>query len=149
MTAAHTERRYALGASGQGRPMAAHRTPKTGNGAAGIRMTRRPRQQLSDIGSYSLTRSTSAIERDKPRLPFTPGSITGEQKCCLCSLNAHGMRQRHGPAIARNFACADCLHANSDVLHSTAHAPATNAAGDRRVSYDIYYVSIPHIYGGQ
>eukprot|EP00965_Chrysotila_dentata_P170589 5631382-Pleurochrysis_carterae.AAC.1 len=51
-------------------------------------------------------------------------------------------------SIASNFACADCLHANSDALHSTAQAPATNAAGGL-VSYDIYYVSIPHIHGGQ
>eukprot|EP00965_Chrysotila_dentata_P046574 1547316-Pleurochrysis_carterae.AAC.1 len=51
-------------------------------------------------------------------------------------------------SIVRNFACADYLHANSDELHSTAHAPVTNAAGDL-VSYDIYYVSVPHIHGGQ
>eukprot|EP00965_Chrysotila_dentata_P003082 100965-Pleurochrysis_carterae.AAC.1 len=48
--------------------------------------------------------------------------------------------------IARNFACNECLQANSDALHSNAHAPMTNALGDL-VSYDIYYVSVPHIHG--
>eukprot|EP00965_Chrysotila_dentata_P146778 4846536-Pleurochrysis_carterae.AAC.1 len=50
--------------------------------------------------------------------------------------------------IARNFACEDCLHANSDAVHSNAHMPVPVAAGDI-ISYDIYYVSVPHIHGGQ
>eukprot|EP00965_Chrysotila_dentata_P051501 1708250-Pleurochrysis_carterae.AAC.1 len=50
--------------------------------------------------------------------------------------------------IARNFACEECLHANSDAIHSSAHMPTPTAAGDI-VSYDIYYVSKPHIHGGQ
>eukprot|EP00965_Chrysotila_dentata_P205073 6182724-Pleurochrysis_carterae.AAC.5 len=48
--------------------------------------------------------------------------------------------------IARNIACDDCLRANSDAVYSTAHAPVAKAAGDL-VSYDIYYVSVPHIHG--
>eukprot|EP00965_Chrysotila_dentata_P207996 6184453-Pleurochrysis_carterae.AAC.1 len=50
--------------------------------------------------------------------------------------------------IARNIACDDCLRANSDVKHSTAHMPVAKAAGDL-VSYDICYVSVPHIHSGQ
>eukprot|EP00965_Chrysotila_dentata_P032875 1096177-Pleurochrysis_carterae.AAC.1 len=45
--------------------------------------------------------------------------------------------------IARNFACEDCLHAKSDAVHSDAHMPMPTAAGDI-ISYDIYYVSVPH-----
>eukprot|EP00965_Chrysotila_dentata_P100455 3319993-Pleurochrysis_carterae.AAC.1 len=51
-------------------------------------------------------------------------------------------------SITRNFACEDCLHANSDAVHSSAHMPVPVAAGDT-VSYDIYYVSVPHVHGGQ
>eukprot|EP00965_Chrysotila_dentata_P212642 6187156-Pleurochrysis_carterae.AAC.4 len=50
--------------------------------------------------------------------------------------------------IARDFACDDCLKANSDVIHSTAHMQIAKTAGDL-VSYDIYYVSVPYIYVGQ
>eukprot|EP00965_Chrysotila_dentata_P161232 5324541-Pleurochrysis_carterae.AAC.1 len=50
--------------------------------------------------------------------------------------------------ITRNFTCGDCLHANSDAVHSSAHMPISTAAGDV-VSYDIYYVNVPHVDGGQ
>eukprot|EP00965_Chrysotila_dentata_P241716 6204442-Pleurochrysis_carterae.AAC.1 len=50
--------------------------------------------------------------------------------------------------LARNFACEECLTTNSDAVHSTAHMPATKAAGDI-VSYDTYYMSTPHVHGGQ
>eukprot|EP00965_Chrysotila_dentata_P101122 3339621-Pleurochrysis_carterae.AAC.1 len=50
--------------------------------------------------------------------------------------------------LARNIACEDCLSANSDAVHSCAHMPATTNAGDI-ISYDIYYVSVPHVHGGQ
>eukprot|EP00965_Chrysotila_dentata_P182462 6024798-Pleurochrysis_carterae.AAC.1 len=36
----------------------------------------------------------------------------------------------------------------SDAVHSNAHMPVPVAAGDI-ISYDIYYVSVPHVYGGQ
>eukprot|EP00965_Chrysotila_dentata_P249642 6208997-Pleurochrysis_carterae.AAC.2 len=47
--------------------------------------------------------------------------------------------------LARNIACEDCLSANSDAVHSNAHMPAITAGGDR-ISYDIYYVSLPHVH---
>eukprot|EP00965_Chrysotila_dentata_P081812 2700667-Pleurochrysis_carterae.AAC.2 len=51
--------------------------------------------------------------------------------------------------LARNITyCEDCLSANSDAVHSNAHMPATTAVGDI-ISYDIYYVSVPHVHGGQ
>eukprot|EP00965_Chrysotila_dentata_P039822 1322977-Pleurochrysis_carterae.AAC.1 len=39
--------------------------------------------------------------------------------------------------LARNIACEECLSANSDTVHSSAHMPATTAAGDI-VSYTTY-----------
>eukprot|EP00965_Chrysotila_dentata_P012226 401527-Pleurochrysis_carterae.AAC.4 len=57
-------------------------------------------------------------------------------------------------SIARNIACDKCLRANSlransDAIHSTAHAPSAIKAARDIVSYDIYYVSVPHAHGGQ
>eukprot|EP00965_Chrysotila_dentata_P140850 4656394-Pleurochrysis_carterae.AAC.1 len=50
--------------------------------------------------------------------------------------------------LACNIACEECLHANSDAVHSNAHMPEANTA-EELVSYDIYYVSVPHVHGGQ
>eukprot|EP00965_Chrysotila_dentata_P160347 5294636-Pleurochrysis_carterae.AAC.2 len=50
--------------------------------------------------------------------------------------------------IARDFAREDGLRANSGAIYSKAHMPVAETAGDL-VSYDIYYVSVPHIHGRQ
>eukprot|EP00965_Chrysotila_dentata_P068116 2253127-Pleurochrysis_carterae.AAC.1 len=50
--------------------------------------------------------------------------------------------------LARKIACGECLHANSDAVHSDAYMPMAKSGGEL-ISYDIYYVSVPHVHGGQ
>eukprot|EP00965_Chrysotila_dentata_P178399 5892082-Pleurochrysis_carterae.AAC.1 len=50
--------------------------------------------------------------------------------------------------LARNIVCEECLHANSEAVYSNANMSVATTAGEL-VSYDIYYVSVPHVHGGQ